>query len=275
MKIAQTIAISLAIAPGALAGGDPLGKDITVETTLSAVREEPEAFKQVKVRFALQFASVGRVANPFFTRFVPSEYTNFYGWAAEQPIWRKDEYSNVFAYLFLSKDSDQLQDLYDLELYDRLLVTGVVRNTFQGAPWIEVLEFDVLGGQVSTESLAHAYRGEQMMARRQWSRAVSELSLASGPDVPESMEIAMHRNMGICYLRMGDTGDALYHLNHALSLGDERDPETSRLLLFAQTAPELELDRIVNPAQVGDHQRPFWEYFHGIEWTTEPARPGR
>ena len=167
MKIALTIAISLATAPGALAGGDPLENKTTVETTLSEVRETPEAFKQVKVRFPLQFASVGRVANPFFTRFVPSEYTNFYGWAAEQPIWRKDEYSNVFAYLFLSKASDQLQELYDLELYDRLMVTGVVRNTFQGAPWIEVLEFDVLGGHVSTESLAHAYRGEQMMARRQ------------------------------------------------------------------------------------------------------------
>jgi hypothetical protein len=275
MKIALTIGISLAMAPCTLAGGDDLKNAATVSTTLSRVRQSPEAFKQVKVMFPLQFASIGRIANPFFTRFVPSEYTNFYGWAAEQPIWRKEEYGNVFAYLFLSKSSDQLQELYDLELYDRLMVTGVVRNTFQGAPWIEVLEFDVLDGQVSTESLAHAYRGEQLMTRRQWSRAVSELTLASGADVPESMEIAMHRNMGICYLRMGETGDALRHLNHALSLGNQRDPETSRLLLFAETAPELELDRVVNPTQVGDHQLPFWEFFQGIVWTTKPSRPGR
>ena len=180
MKIALTIGLSLALTPAALAGGD---NETTVITTLTKVRETPEAFKQVRVQFPVQFASIGRVSNPFFTRFVPSDYANFYCWAEEQPIWRKNEYENVFAYLFLPKDHEQLQTLYDLELYDRIMITGVVRNTFQGAPWIEVLEFEYLGEHVSTESLAHAYRGEQLMARRQWHRAISELCGVRGCSV--------------------------------------------------------------------------------------------
>jgi len=49
------------------------GKQIknTVITTLKQVREHPDAFRNVKVQFDIQFATLGRISNPFFTQFVP------------------------------------------------------------------------------------------------------------------------------------------------------------------------------------------------------------
>ena len=52
---------------------------VAVPTTLTTVRSEPEAFKNVKVQFTLQFASLGKLSNPFFTKFTPTDYANFYG----------------------------------------------------------------------------------------------------------------------------------------------------------------------------------------------------
>ena len=61
----------------------------TVQTTLSQIRHEPEAYKNVQVELTVQFVSLGRIANPFFTKFTPTEYANFYVWGDEQPIWRQ------------------------------------------------------------------------------------------------------------------------------------------------------------------------------------------
>ena len=112
--------------------------DVVIATTLTAVRGTPDAFKNVAVHFTVQFNQLGKISNPFFTRFVPNDFVNFYGWPSEQPIWRKDVYDDVFGLLFLSKEHKQLTDLYKLKTYDRVDVTGVVRNVFQGAPWVEV-----------------------------------------------------------------------------------------------------------------------------------------
>ncbi len=274
MKTALSIGLFLALAPCTLAGQDNDKYANTVTTTLTKMRQAPEAFRHVKVTFLVQFASIGHISNPFFTRFVPSDYANFYCWGDDQPIWRKSEYGDVFAFLFLSKDNDQLQELYDLRLYERVQITGVVRNTFQGAPWVEVLDFYPIGEQVTTAGLAHLYRGERHMARRQWQRAVSELTLAPVSGVPVSMEAAVHKNLGICYLRMGESDQAVYHLSTAVSLNGERDLESNRLLASAETRPELELDRVVNPAELKDHERPLWEVFQGFDSLNRPAGPG-
>ena len=60
-----------------------------VRTTIAAMRANPDAFHNVKVKFTAQFASLGRISNPFFTKFTPTEYTNFYGWSDDQPIWQE------------------------------------------------------------------------------------------------------------------------------------------------------------------------------------------
>ena len=151
-----------------------------VATTLTELRAEPEAYRNVKIEFTIQFASLGKLTNPFFTRFTPTDFVNFYGWADEQEIWQQPAYNDLFGMLFYNKLNPQLEEVYQLRTYDRIKVTGIVRSVFQDSPWIEVLEFTRLGGKLDTAVLTHLYRGEQLMAQRQWQRAVAELALAPG-----------------------------------------------------------------------------------------------
>lgn len=232
-----------------------------VVTTLAEVRSEPEAYKNVKVKFTLQFASLGRISNPFFTKFTPTDFANFYGWADEQPIWQQASYESVFGMLFLSKTHPKLDELYSLRLYQRIALTGVVRNTFQNEPWIEVTDFEVVDGQLDTAVLTHLYRGEKLMSQRLWQRAIAELSLAPGEGVPENAVRAAQRNMGICFLRMGEPQLAISYLQAAADAAKGTDVEVETLLALAKSQPEEAIDRTVDSRTLKDSERPMWEAF--------------
>jgi hypothetical protein len=234
-----------------------------VQTTLTQVRAEPEAFKNVKVSFTVQFTSLGKISNPFFTKFTPTDFANFYAWADEQPIWQEKSYQDVFGMLFLSKMHPKLEQLYELRLYQRIKVTGVIRNTFQNTPWIEVSDFEVQDGQLDTALLTHLYRGEKLMEQRLWQRAIAELSLAPGDGVPESALRAAHRNLGVCLLRMGEAQSAIGYLESAAAMTTGQDLEIENLLAMARSQPEEALDRTVDSRSLKDSERPMWEAFDG------------
>ena len=245
---------------------------ITVDIDLQAIRETPEAYKSLWVRFDLQFCSMGRVSNPFFTQFVPSDFANFYGWGGSQPIWRKSSYDDLFGMLFMHKDNPRVSDLYSLRLYDRITVTGVVRNVFQDKPWIEVVDFAAQTSTVDTPTLAHLFRAETHMARREWNRAISELSMAPAGDKPAHVMAAVHKNLGICYLRIGEAEKAQSYLSQAAALAAPQDHEAARLEQIARENPRLELDTGVDRSGISDAQRPMWEAFAGEGQI--PATPG-
>ncbi len=254
----KLLLLSVLFVPGfAVAQTNP-GVEIT--TTLTQVREEPEAFKNVKIRFTVQFCSLGNLSNPFFTQFTPTEYVNFHAWADEQPIWQKTAYEDVFGMLFYSKNNDDLGELCSTKIYQRLELSGVVRNTFQGTPWIEVTGYEALDGSVDTATLAHLYRGEQHMQNRRWQRAVSEFRLANTDNAPTSVQFAVQKNLGICNLRMGEVDSARTHLSAASEI-DSTDVQVKRLLATAKEAPASGLDRTVDKGSVKEHERPLWEAF--------------
>jgi tetratricopeptide (TPR) repeat protein len=233
-----------------------------VATTLTQVRAEPEAYKNVKVTFTVQFASLGRISNPFFTKFTPTDYANFYAWADEQPIWQEKSYNDVFGMLFLSKSHPKLQQLYELQTYQRIEVTGIIRNTFQNTPWIEVADFRMVNGQLDTAMLAHLYRGEKLMEQRLWQRAMAELSRAPGGDAPPHAQRAANKNIGICLLRMGEPQAAIGYLETAARTGGQ-DPELQSLLAMARTQPEKAIDRTIDARTLRESERPMWEAFDG------------
>lgn len=232
-----------------------------VATTLGQIRAEPMAYKNVKVTFVVQFASLGRISNPFFTKFTPTDYANFYVWADEQPIWQKESYEDLFGMLFMSKFSPQLESLYTLQTYDRLRVTGIIRNTFQDTPWIEVSEFARVGSKLDTAVLTHLYRGEQFMEQRLWQRAIAELSLVPGGAVPKAAMLSAYRNLGTCLLRIGEADLAVTYLESASDLAGGRDHDVENLLAVARTAPSDAIDRTVDSRNLKDHERPMWEAF--------------
>ncbi len=234
-----------------------------VVTTLAQVRAEPEAYKNVKVTFKVQFTSLGRITNPFFTKFTPTDFANFYAWADEQPIWQEKSYNDVFGMLFLSKSHARLEELYSLRLYQRITVIGIIRNTFQNQPWIEVTDFEVAPGQLDTAVLTHLYRGEKLMEQRLWQRAIAELSLAPGAGVPQPALRAVHKNLGVCLLRMGEAQAAIGYLESATQLGNGQDMEIENLIAMAKSQPEQAIDRTVDSRGLKESERPMWEAFDG------------
>lgn len=234
-----------------------------VPTSLAQIRAEPEAFKNVKVQFVVQYASLGKISNPFFTKFTPTDYANFYAWGDEQAIWRQNAYEDVFGMLFLSKSHPRLDQLYTLRLYERVKLTGVVRNTFQGMPWIEITDFDKVEGQLDTAVITHLFRGEKLMEQRLWQRAIAELALAPGQGVPENAVRQTHKDLGICLLRMGEAQLAISYLQSAAGMTKGGDPEIDSLLAVAKTQPDQAIDRTVDSRGLKDSERPMWEAFEG------------
>ena len=245
-----------------------------VPTTLTEVRSSPEAFKNVKVTFTVQFASLGKIANPFFTKFTPTDFANFYAWADEQPIWQEKAYSDVFGMLFLAKNHPRLEQLYSLKLYQRLVVTGVIRNTFQNTPWIEVTDFEVAPGQLDNAVITHLHRGEKLMAQRLWQRAIAELSLAPGAGVPAHALRATNKNLGICMLRMGEAQAAIGYFESAAQMGGS-DLEIDTMLATARTQPEQAIDRTVDSRALKDSERPMWEAFDADKTRRAAPKPMR
>jgi tetratricopeptide (TPR) repeat protein len=267
----KTLIASFLLCAGALPGQEQeFGS--TVATTLTAVRSDPDAFRNVKVEFVVQFASLCSLSNPFFTRFTPNEYANLYAWADEQPIWQQGEYENPFGQLFYSKDATKLAEVFALRPYQRLKVQGVIRNTFQNSPWIEVFDFTPVSGAVDTQTLTHLYRGEKFMAERQWQKAIAELNLAPGPNVPASAQKAAYRNMGICHLRVGESDQAVSCLKTARAIGGTADSEIERLLANAESKPSTELDRTVGQNGLKDYEKPMWDAFEK-DARTAPSSP--
>lgn len=270
MKIALTLGLSLALGATSVAQA-PLPEDVqVVGTTLSAIRRSPQAFRGVWVRMTVQFASLGKISNPFFTQFEPSRFANFYTWADEQSIWKKDQYEDLFGLMFVDKQTKFAARLYDLKLFQRLEVVGVVRNVFQGKPWIEITEFSKLEHRVNTATLSHVYRAETHMKKRQWKRAISELSLAPGSDLPEHVRGEIHKNLAMCFLRLGESATAIDHLETAVGLLRTMDSEMREMARIARTTPESFLDRTLSNLQVEDHERPMWEAFDGVGGATNP-----
>lgn len=251
---------------------------LIIDTSLDALRADPDAFKAVWVRFDVQFSSLGAVSNPFFTRFEPIDFANFYVWGGDQPIWRRDSYDDVFPTLFMSKRNPNLKELYTVKQYERLRVTGMVQNTFQALPWIEVTEFQRLPSEVDTPTLAHLYRAERHMQNREWRKAISELSLAPSADKPGFVRASVHKNMGVCHLRLGEADQARHHLQLAQNL-ESGDRELNQLAAAAVKDPRSELDQGVDKDSVPEVDLPLWTAFEDEQAETRPttgtAKPQR
>ncbi len=274
MKTVLFAALCLTTFAPASAQAPQIDENAVVDVDLDALRRAPEAFQNVRVRFDIQFCSLGRIWNPFFTRFVPSEFTNFYGWSGTQPIWQKDSYEDVFGMLFINKRNAQVPDLYKFRTYDRVTLEGIVQNTFQGNPWIEVFSITPIPGRVDTPTLAHLYRAQSHMEKREWQRAISELSLAPGQDQPTHVLAAINKNLGVCYLRTGEAEKASVYLATADRLAEGRDAETARLAQAATIDPASQLDRAVDRSKVDETSRPLWEAFEDVAGQPQTTPPG-
>ncbi len=102
------------------------------------------------------------------------------------------------------------------------------------------------------------------MQQREWSKAISELSLAPAANAPNNVAAHVHKDLAVCFLRLGEPGTAIRHLDISMSKMKEPDADIRRLAYVAVKTPEKELDRTITGVQVADHERPMWEAFDQV-----------
>jgi hypothetical protein len=163
----------------------------------------------VACQFTLTFHQYTQVYNPYFTRFVPERYLNFAAWGDEQEIWKVEEYSRDFPFLFVAKKARNLSDFLKLKRFDRVQVIGEIKDIFKGKPWIELYSIKPLDGKITEKSLVHRVRGDMAMKKNRPRIAVKEYNLAlSVKDLPDMYAYGVMKDLGMALYRTRDYASA-------------------------------------------------------------------
>ena len=229
------------------------------ETTLTAIRNNPDAFKNVWVTFDIQFGGLSTVYNPFFTRFVPTDYVGLAAWGVEQEIWKLEEFRKDYQFLFVDKRSSAAIPLYKLKKYQRARVVGLVRNTFQGTAWIEITEIRPLPKSLDETTLFHMVRGETFLKEGKWKAARSQLLQASAsPNAPGKVKGVIWSDLAQCYLKLGDFPQA----RKALAMAKQawpKNPQAAQLAKILEEHPIQGMDNRVEVSSMKDWEKPLWQ----------------
>lgn len=189
--------------------GDDQTEAQAKSVTLSQLMKTPESFRAVPCEFTLTFHQFTQVYNPYFTRFVPERFLNFAAWGDEQEIWKVEEYSRDFPFLFVSKGAKNLTDFLKLERFDRVQVVGEIKDIFKGKPWIELYSVKPLDGKITEKSLVHRVRGDMAMKKNRPRIAVKEYNLAlSQKELPDAFAYGVLKDLGMALYRTRDFASA-------------------------------------------------------------------
>ena len=74
----------------------------------------------------------------------------------------------------------------------------------------------------------------------------------------------MHKNLGVCFLRMGEAEIAAGHLRSATEIMERPDRETVELMQVAENDPMKGIDRAVDRSEISAADRPMWEAFEDL-----------
>jgi hypothetical protein len=123
--------------------GDPMREAVSVE--IRTLKQNPEKFVEVNVRFEGMFHSLENLWAPFFTPFVREDFMVFSVWPYDSEVWTKKGRLDDLPTCFLRKSDKQLKYLLGLKPYTPIEISGAVLSDFHKLPWIEVSAIRVLG----------------------------------------------------------------------------------------------------------------------------------
>lgn len=252
------LAAALAPAAGAQKLAQLGGYTQPKETTLTEIRRNPEAFRDVWVAFDMQFSGLSQVYNPFFTRFVSTDFVSFAAWGDEQELWKLEEFRQDYHFLFVDKRSTVALAVYSMKKFQRARVVGFIRNTFQGSAWVEVTEVEPKQDSLDDATLFHLVRGRTLMKEGKWSLGAAELAKAAArTDIPAPALGTIWLDLATCYMRQGEFPKA----RQAVAKARESQPGSLAVKELARTLAERPvegMDNRVDVAGLKDWERPLW-----------------
>ncbi len=173
--------------------------------TITKLRAAAESYRHVPCEFDMVFHGFSQHYNPYFTRFVPERFVNFSAWGAEQSIWEREQFNDDFPYLFVAKSNPVLPKFMEMKRFDRVRFVGIIRDTFRGEPWIEVVSITPMPGKITEKALIHRVRGDQATARTHHRIAAREYrAVIEHPGLPAEFVLDTTKQLGLALYRARD-----------------------------------------------------------------------
>jgi hypothetical protein len=237
------------------------------EVALSKVLASPEAWRDVPVSFVVQFHQIGKAGTSFYTRFESDTWLNFSGWADDCALWEKRAFESDFPHLFVRRDAADCRVVSSASVYDRLAVSGIVRDVIKGRPWIEVTSVRPLLEKMTEASLVRLVKGLTLRDHRRFDAAAREFEAADADTLPVSVRIFGMREHAYALLNARKPKAAEERLLTALSLDPDNTETALALTHVREVAKTMPSERtpIVKPNPAAAQPPPEEE---------EPCVPG-
>lgn len=146
MKSVLSALLFLGLVAGATGDADCKDRP-TAETTLSAVRAQPEAWLNTPIEFEARFHRFGELYQPFYTPFDSFSFANLSAWDVSQSVGSQEQFLDHCPTLYVDRrmKAKTMKRVSDLAPYQRFKAVGVVRQVFAGRPFIEITDLRPIG----------------------------------------------------------------------------------------------------------------------------------
>ena len=123
------------------------------EVSLEELLEKPDSWLDIPIQIPLRFAWISDVYVPYRTRFSQDVYLNFTAWDIQEHIWESQGFNKPHAYFYVEKDNPELKTILKFKTFDTICVLGKIEGMFAGKPFIRVVWFERLPGELNILNL--------------------------------------------------------------------------------------------------------------------------
>ncbi len=178
------------------------------DVTLNDVLKTPREYVDVEVKFKVYFDAAGRNFNPYFTRFNEETWGNFSAYPIDARLYDKRDFPRPYPFFFASKMDKTWKKVKDVDHLRVIEITGVVRDVFQGQPWIEVVDWSGSGGGLSEDDIRDVIRADANYVAGNYKDAARLYERADSSSLPGTVRADLQRRLGDAYYHAGEYGDA-------------------------------------------------------------------
>ena len=139
---------------------------------------------------------INDLTNPFYTEFHKEAYDNFAAWPIDARLYEKRDFQRSYPHFYVNSRADVADDVKDLDRFDAVECTGIVKHIFRGRPHIEVVEVDGVNYGMEDDEIKAAIRAHAHYLAGHYDRAEKLYVRAMTNDVPSTVRADLNRRLG-------------------------------------------------------------------------------
>lgn len=160
-------------------------------TTLTELRQHPGKWLGEPVRFVVQFKEAVEDWPCFVSRFGPHEWLAIEAWPDERFTWDADVWEDSARTFFVPRGGALESLVQAARPHGRYEITGEVRETLLGEPWIAVERLERLDGEVGQGTILHVGRARELVIEGQYELAIDQFQRAKAAPLPPHARAAI------------------------------------------------------------------------------------